>query len=52
MVGDAGSLQLTLGDDLNMRRNFVERDIVESLVLLVKPDKKLCEVAPISIQCA
>jgi hypothetical protein len=52
MMGDAGPLQLALGDDLNMRRNIVDHDIAEGLVLPVEANKKLCEVTPISIQGA
>jgi hypothetical protein len=50
MVGDAGSLQLALGDDLKMRRDIVEREIAERLLLPLEPDQKLSKISLISIK--
>src|SRR5664279_1210736 len=43
MMRDRGALQLALGDDLNVCRNIVERDIAERLVLPIEPDQELPE---------
>ncbi len=52
IMGDTGPLQLAPCDCLNMRRNIVESDLVERLVLAIDPGQKLCEIPPMPVERA